>query len=85
VFDCHNYSDEKKVKLAVVEFSDYASIWWDQLVTSRRRNGTWDEMKTVMRKRFIPSHYYRDFYRKLLNLSVEMFLSLGVLLTCSRR
>ncbi|KAJ4723235.1 Myosin heavy chain, fast skeletal muscle like [Melia azedarach] len=32
VFDCHNYSEEKKVKLAVVEFIDYASIWWDQLV-----------------------------------------------------
>ena len=27
VFDCHNYSEEKKVKLAVVEFTDYASIW----------------------------------------------------------
>ena len=27
VFDCHNYSDEKKVKLVVVEFTDYALIW----------------------------------------------------------
>lgn len=69
VFDCHNYSDEKKVKLAIVEFTNYASIWWDQLVTSRRLIGTWDEMKTVMRKRFIPSHYYRDLYRKLQTLT----------------
>jgi hypothetical protein len=38
VFDCHNYSEEKKVKLAVIEFTDYAIIWWDQLVTNRRRN-----------------------------------------------
>jgi hypothetical protein len=64
----------KKVKLAVVEFTDYASIWWDQLMTSRRRNGerkinTWDEMKIVMRKRFVPSHYYRDLYRKLQTLT----------------
>ena len=29
VFDCHNYSEEKKVKLAVIEFTDYAIIWWD--------------------------------------------------------
>ena len=29
VFDYHNYSEEKKVKLVVVEFTDYASIWWD--------------------------------------------------------
>ena len=37
VFDCHNYSKLKKVKLAAIEFSDYAIIWWDQLVLNRRR------------------------------------------------
>jgi hypothetical protein len=26
IFDCHNYSEEKKVKLAVIEFTDYAII-----------------------------------------------------------
>jgi hypothetical protein len=26
------------MKLAVIEFTDYAIIWWDQLVTNRRRN-----------------------------------------------
>src|SRR5262249_10434959 len=39
VFDYHDYSEEKKVKLAVVEFMDYASILWDQLMVSRRRIG----------------------------------------------
>ena len=73
VFDCHNYSEIKKVKLAVVEFSDYAITWWDQLVLNRRRNGerpieTWEEMKTVMRKRFVPTHYYRELYKKLQGL-----------------
>ncbi|KAJ4715125.1 Transposon Ty3-I Gag-Pol polyprotein [Melia azedarach] len=73
VFDCHNYSEEKKVKLVAVEFIDYASIWWDQLVINRRRNGekpirSWEEMKLVMRKRFIPNHYYRDLHRKLQGL-----------------
>ena len=74
VFDCHNYSESKKVKLAAIEFSDYAIVWWDQLVTSRRRNGerpisTWGEMKSVMRKRFIPSYYHRDLYQRLQNLT----------------
>ncbi|XP_038979001.1 LOW QUALITY PROTEIN: uncharacterized protein LOC120109324 [Phoenix dactylifera] len=74
VFDCHNYSEEKKVKLAAVEFTDYAIIWWDQLVLSRRRNrekpiDTWDEMKAIMRRRFIPSHYYRDLYQRLQGLT----------------
>ena len=63
LFACHNYLEEKKVKLAVVEFSDYASIWWDQLVISRRRKledpvSTWQELKIIMRKKFVPSHYY---------------------------
>ncbi|KAL4318864.1 hypothetical protein GQ457_18G000220 [Hibiscus cannabinus] len=70
VFECHNYSENKKVKLAAIEFSDYAIIWWDQLTLSRRRNGerpvsTWDEMKALMRKRFVPTHYHRDLFQRL--------------------
>ncbi|KAH9717072.1 hypothetical protein KPL71_021688 [Citrus sinensis] len=47
---------------------------WDQLVISRRRNKerlieTWDEMKSLMRKRFVPNHYYRDLYQKLQRLT----------------
>ena len=38
IFDCHNYSGEKKVKLAAIEFTNYALIWWDQLVMIRLRN-----------------------------------------------
>ena len=32
VCDCPHYSEEKKFKLATIEFTDYA-IWWDHLVT----------------------------------------------------
>ncbi|XP_016732632.1 uncharacterized protein [Gossypium hirsutum] len=74
VFECHNYLESKKVKLAAIEFSDYAMIWWDQLISSRRRNGerpinTWAEMKALMRKRFIPSYYHRELHQKLQHLS----------------
>uniref|UniRef100_A0A2N9I4D7 Reverse transcriptase n=1 Tax=Fagus sylvatica TaxID=28930 RepID=A0A2N9I4D7_FAGSY len=74
IFECHNYSEEKKVKLAVIEFTDYAIIWWDQLVMNRRRNHeraieTWEEMRAIMRRRFVPSHYYRDLYQKLQSLT----------------
>ena len=70
IFECHNYSEEKNVKLVVIEFTDCAIIWWDQLVMNRRRNyerliETWEEMKATMRRRFVPSHYYRDLYKKL--------------------
>ena len=73
VFDCHHYSENKKVKLAAIGFSDYATVWWDQLVFNMRRNRepvveTWEEMKRVMRKRFVSTYYYRDLYNKLQNL-----------------
>ncbi|XP_031376072.1 uncharacterized protein LOC116191936, partial [Punica granatum] len=69
----HSYSELKKVKVAAIEFSDYAIVWWDQLMINRRRNreppiATWEEMKRVMRKRFVPSYYYRELYNKLQSL-----------------
>ena len=74
IFECHNYSDEKKVKLVVIEFTNYALIWWDQLVMNRRRNyerpiETWEETKATIRRRFVLSHYYRDLYQKLQSLT----------------
>ncbi|XP_019091104.1 PREDICTED: uncharacterized protein LOC104743811 [Camelina sativa] len=62
-----------KVKLAATEFYDYALSWWDQLVTSRRRTRdipieTWNQLKTVMRRRFVPSYYHRDLHQRLKNL-----------------
>ena len=41
---------------------------------NRRRNGerpvqTWGEMKALMRRRFVPNHYYRDLYLKLQGLN----------------
>ena len=73
VFDCHNYSEMKKVKLTAIEFSGYAIIWWDQLLLNRRRNRehpieTWEDMKIVMRKRFVSIHYYRELHQKLQRL-----------------
>uniref|UniRef100_A0A2C9WHS9 Retrotransposon gag domain-containing protein n=1 Tax=Manihot esculenta TaxID=3983 RepID=A0A2C9WHS9_MANES len=61
IFECHNYLEDKKVKLAVMQFKDYAILWRDQVQVKRRRNGgrpmyTWDEMKHMMRDKFVPLH-----------------------------
>ena len=69
-FYCHNYSENKKVKLAAIRFSDYATVWWDQLAFNMRRNRklvveTWEEMKRVMRRRFVSTYYYWELYNKL--------------------
>jgi hypothetical protein len=55
IFDCHSYSEQKKVKLVIIEFTEYALIWWDQIVISKRRNGEQlvqirGEMKVLMRR-----------------------------------
>jgi hypothetical protein len=62
------------VGLVVIEIRDYTLIWWDQNVIGRRRNGerpivSWEEMKVLMRRRFVPNHYYRDLYMKLQSLN----------------
>ncbi|XP_071924800.1 uncharacterized protein [Coffea arabica] len=74
VFDCNDYTDAQKLRLAIVEFTDYAIVWWEQMATSRRRCGeppitTWTELKRLMKKRFVPSHYHRDLYQKYQTLT----------------
>ena len=38
IFDIHRYFEEKKVKLIVVEFTNYIMVWWEKLIVERRRN-----------------------------------------------
>ena len=62
------------IEVRIIESIDYSIIWWDQLVMNKRRNHrrpieTWEGMKVSMRRRFVPSHYYRDLYQKLQSLT----------------
>ena len=52
VFNCHNYFEEKKVKIATTAFMGYALVQWNQLVVSKKYCGekpisTWQEIKTI--------------------------------------
>ena len=74
IFDCHNYSEAKKGKLAAMEFGHYALQWWTNEQNTRRRVGdelitTWQQMKGAVRKRFVPSHYHRLLHQRLQSLS----------------
>ncbi|XP_019447284.1 PREDICTED: uncharacterized protein LOC109350507 [Lupinus angustifolius] len=74
VFDCNSYNEEKKVNVTALESKEYAMIWWDQLQKERRRIGaepinTWEEMKLIMRRRFVPNSYQRDNHNKLQTLT----------------
>ena len=66
----HNLSDKRHVNLASFEFSGYALTWWNQiqenqLVLGCEHINTWEEMKQVMRRRFVPSSYQRDLCNRL--------------------
>lgn len=70
VFECQNYTKEKKVKFAATEFSEYTFNWWEQIMHKRRHTRiapvtSWYEMKTLMKTRFVPSHYGRDLHKTL--------------------
>ena len=70
IFDCHNYSERQKVRVAVSEFKEYALSWWDNISLHRRRGGapmiqTWGELTTAMRNRFVPSSYKQELLIRL--------------------
>ncbi|XP_073153017.1 uncharacterized protein [Henckelia pumila] len=61
LFEGRDFSEARKFKLVLQEFTDYACTWWDKVVVNRKRHGvnpisTWDEMKRAMRKLFAPNH-----------------------------
>jgi hypothetical protein len=62
IFYIHRYSEVKNVKLAVLEFTNYTMVWWERLVVERRRN---IELKTILKKRYVPKHYYRELFNCL--------------------
>jgi hypothetical protein len=73
IFRLHNYSEQKKMAMAALEFDGYALIWWEQMLNDREEAGqgavrSWAEMKREMRARFVPKHYRRDLFDKLQNL-----------------
>jgi anaerobic selenocysteine-containing dehydrogenase len=73
IFRIHNYSEEKKVAMASLEFEDYANIWWEDLQGNRAKRDeplidTWQDMKVAMYQRFVPDHYRQDLFNKLQNL-----------------
>ncbi|MGL5994905.1 MAG: retrotransposon gag family protein, partial [Pseudomonas proteolytica] len=73
LFDCYDYSEPKKVTYAAAQLTDHALTWWDRDLAERRRRReglipTWDVMKYVMRKRYVPPLYHRDLQKRFRKL-----------------
>ena len=74
IFRCYEIRDDKKLKLATLEFQNYALVWWTNMVKDRKKYGeplisTWDELKKLMRKRHVPSSHHRELISKLQDLT----------------
>jgi hypothetical protein len=66
-FSCHDIVATSQVKAAISEFTDFSLIWWREY---KNKNPTvvpttWEQLKTAMRHRFVPSYYARDLLNKM--------------------
>lgn len=72
-FDYEEVDDIKKVKFAVIRLKGHATIWWDEIQTSRTRQRKskikqWDKMVSKMKAKFMPKEYQLNLFKQLQNL-----------------
>ena len=70
LFKAYEVEEEQKVKIATLEFVDYAMKWWHSLVTDVCYNKrppvvSWNDLIECMRLRFVPPHFRKDLMLKL--------------------
>ena len=70
IFASHNFSEHKKVKLAVGTFTGFAIVWWSEYCRLHPDyvSNTWDDLKHVMRDRFVDVYYTCGMIKKLEHL-----------------
>jgi hypothetical protein len=69
----HESTNDRKIRLAVTKFDEYAMYWWDNAVNIHRDNNmapilVWRDMKAEMQHRFVTPNYTGSLYDKLTNL-----------------
>uniref|UniRef100_A0A151UHX3 CCHC-type domain-containing protein n=1 Tax=Cajanus cajan TaxID=3821 RepID=A0A151UHX3_CAJCA len=85
IFTCHQVSEDRKVSLATLSFQSHAMYWWTSLVRDRRLHNDppiqhWNELRSALRRRHIPSYYTRELMNKLQRLhqrNMSCFKCLG--------
>ena len=70
---CYSYNEEKKIKLASLEFEGFALVWGNQVRSDVERMkrpliNTWQDMKRVLREIFVSFYYGRDLHNKFQRL-----------------
>jgi hypothetical protein len=49
-FECHDFPNEKRVRVATSEFSNFASVWWREHYRKHPNNipTTWEALKLII-------------------------------------
>nr|KYP43823.1 Transposon Ty3-I Gag-Pol polyprotein [Cajanus cajan] len=73
ILACHQVSEKRKVSLATLSFQSHDMYWWTSLVRDRCLHNDppiqyWNELKSALRRRHIPSYYTRELMNKLQRL-----------------
>ena len=66
IFASHGFDERKKIKVAVGSFTGYALVWWSEYCRLYPNHvpTTWDDLKLVMRDRFVDVYYTRGMIKK---------------------
>ena len=78
IFNVHEVKDDQKMKLASLEFIDYAMQWWRKIVMDIGLNKrptvvSSDDLKECIHARFVPPHFRKNLLLKLQRLHQGMF------------
>ena len=73
IFHVHEVLEDQRVRLASLEFLDYAMQWWHKTLMDIGLNKrppmvSWNDLKECMRDRFVPPHFRKDLLLKLQRL-----------------
>ena len=70
-FTCHDFPENRRVRAATSEFTDFACVWWSEYCRINPNDvpTTWETLKRAMRHHFVPSYYARDLLNKLTRLN----------------
>ena len=85
LFDCEEYSEVQKYRLACRQFRYHVYFWWKDLMALMRENGNsevrnWELIKRLMTRHFIPPNVRDKFDLKLQRLKQGDELSVKIML-----
>jgi len=68
-FHVHEVLEDQRVRLASLEFMDYAMLWWHKTLMDIGLNKrppvvSWNDLKACMHARFVPPHFRKDLLLK---------------------